>query len=575
MEQEKLSIDFMISQVQDLIQNNKVDEAIELCQKTIDLDSDTDLYQLHYYLGQALTRSGQLDTAVDSYGNAIRLNPEFCWSHHGLAITLFKQGKLEEAVASSSQAIQLKSDVAVFYDQLGKALVSKGEINQAIDTYKTAIEINPTLLSAYKALGEIFFKSSQLDEALDSYQKAIKIYPKSYELHDAVGKIQLKKGEIEQAASSYLEATQLNPDSAWSHYNLGYCFKKAGKLDDVVKCDVKALQADPGFAPAYQRLMFTQLRPEQLDEVVEAFKSNIQQKPKASWLSTRLGDLLSKQGRIDDAIEAYKSATYKLNIWLKPEYTAQYWDSGKIKGPDFIIIGAMKAGTTSLYEYISQHPQVLPCAQKEVHFFVHHFEKGLDWYLSHFPPLIKEKKFITGEASPGYFCNSIQESVKSTFPNIKLMAILRNPVDRAVSHYYHNVKHGIEMRSFEEAINAEITVMESISDISTLGETSNWCGEQGYLLTGLYVYFLKKWMSVFPREQFLIVRSEDLYEKPILCMNKVFDFLQLPEDSLKDYKAYLKGYYSPVDQSWRKTLSELFKGHNKVLEDYLGIDFNW
>lgn len=573
MKTQEIVLDSLINKVKNLIQNNKVDEVISLCKKTI--DSDTNSHWIYYYLGQAFTRKNQLDQAVNSYQNAIRLNPEFCWSHHGLAITLFKQGKLEEAVSSSSQAIQLKSDVAVFHEQLGKALVSKGEVNLAIDTYKAAIEINSKLLSAYEALGEIFLKLSHLDEALNYYRKAIEIYPQSSELHETAGNILLKKGRIEEAASAYLKATQLNPNSTWSNYNLGYCLKKQGKLDDAVKCDVQALQADPGFAPAYQRLMSTKLKPEQLDNVVEALKSHIRQKPKASWLYSRLGDLLSKQGKIDSAIEEYKSATYKLNVWLKSEYTAQYWDSGEVKGPDFLIIGAMKAGTTSLYEYISQHPQVLPSNQKEIHFFVHHFEKGLDWYLSHFPPITKEKKIITGEASPGYFCNSIQEKVKSTFPNVKLIAILRNPVDRAVSHYHHNVKYGIEMRSFEEAINAEIRVIENISDVSDLGETSNWCNEQGYLLTGLYVYFLKKWMSVFPREQFLIVRSEDMYEKPVLSMNKVFDFLTLPEYKLKDCKAYLKGSYSALDKSWRKTLLEIFRSHNEKLEDYLNKKFNW
>ena len=323
--------------------------------------------------------------------------------------------------------------------------------------------------------------------------------------------------------------------------------------------------------------MFSKLQPVQLDEVVAAFEYNIQQQPDASWLYTRLGDLLSKQGEIDRAIAAYRDATYKLNLWLKPEYTKNSWHQGEVKGPNFIVIGAMKAGTTSLYEYLNQHPQILPCAQKEVHYFVHHLNKGLDWYLAHFPPVVGEGNYLTGEASPGYLCNTIQSEVKQTFPQVKLLAILRNPIERAISHYYHNVKHGIEMRSFEAAMTAELQAIATLSDINLVKETKNWSGEQGYLFSGLYVYFLQKWLAKFPKEQLLVIQSEDLYRQPKIIMKTVFEFLELPNFSSDRYQKHFAGSYDKLNSKDRKyqSIADLFQEHNQLLQNYLQQPFSF
>ncbi len=132
--------------------------------------------------------------------------------------------------------------------------------------------------------------------------------------------------------------------------------------------------------------------------------------------------------------------------------------------PDFPIVGAMKSGTSSLYLYTTQHPHVLPALKVEVHYFDINFNRGNKWYRSHFPTifykfisrLIKRHKMITGEASPYYlfFPHSAQR-IYTTFPNLKIIIILRNPVDRAYSHYFHSTRGGFESLSFEEAVKKE------------------------------------------------------------------------------------------------------------------------
>jgi len=130
--------------------------------------------------------------------------------------------------------------------------------------------------------------------------------------------------------------------------------------------------------------------------------------------------------------------------------------------PDFIIIGVQRGGTTSLYKYMTKHPKIIPALKKEIHFFDNKFGKGLSWYESQFMQnpffcLLKRKRksedTITGEASPYYIYHPhVPKRISKILPNVKLIAILRNPIERAFSHYNHEVRLGAEKLSFEDAL---------------------------------------------------------------------------------------------------------------------------
>ena len=558
-----------------LKRQGSIKKAINLAQQAIELNPD--YYKSYYHLGTFLISDRNFNSAEQAFNDALKLNPNFSWSYHGLSQIFYLQNKLDAAIESSKKAIALKPDVKGYYRHLGIVLNQKGNLDEAAEVYQKAIAIDSKFAIARFELGNVLRQQQKLDRALVQYQTASELGYNSHELYGGLGSIYLFKKDWQSAAEFCRKAIKLKGNFPWYYYDLGYSLHQQGKVKQAVSNYAKALQIDPGFAPAYHQLMFSKLEPQQLNEVVAAFKYNIQQQPNASWLYTRLGDLLSKQGQLPEAIEAYKNATYKLNLWQKPEYTQKYWQKGQLQGPNFIIIGAMKAGTTSLYEYINQHPQALPCAQKEVHFFVHHLEKGLDWYLSHFPPISSDAKFVTGEASPGYLCNTVQQEVKASFPQIKLIAVLRNPVERAISHYYHNVKHGIEKRSFEAAMNDEIEAIALLPDINLVKETKNWSQQQGYLFTGLYVYFLQKWLSVFDRQQLLVIKSEDLYQKSQATMKNVFDFLELPAFTSDKYTNHLPGSYKKLDSNDPKyqLIADVFQVHNRRLSDYLQQPFTW
>ncbi len=287
--------------------------------------------------------------------------------------------------------------------------------------------------------------------------------------------------------------------------------------------------------------------------------------------------MLTRQNKIDEAITSYQAATRKLTQKFRPDYVAKYWERAKPAEPTFIIIGPMKTATSALYEYINQHPQVLPCIEKEVHFFSNEnkYPHGKDWYIAHFPLIPEGEHFITGEASPGYIVNNIQQRVFDMFPSIKLIALIRNPVDRAFSHYQHNVKHGFERRSFEDAINSELEVLKSVENPAEAAKKWKWGVHPGYLLIGFYYYFLKQWLDVFPKEQLLIINNQDLLVNPLATMGQVFRFLGLPERLKAEYPKYYAGSYEPISKEMQKTLSDVFRPHNQKLEEYLNLDLKW
>lgn len=249
--------------------------------------------------------------------------------------------------------------------------------------------------------------------------------------------------------------------------------------------------------------------------------------------------------------------------------------------PDFIIIGAQKCGTTSLYAYLCQHPQVKPAAKKEVRYFDRKFEHGPEWYRGHFPPVKPFPGILTGEASPSYIFHPLAASrMKAECPKVKLIVLLRNPVDRAYSHYHHSVRLGRTTLSFEDSIDREAALLHGERERFTRDETykSDKYWFFSYLSRGRYLEQLRIWMDVFPRESFLILRSEDFFADPAHLMQDVFQWLGLPAHQLQEYrKVNIRGYrpYNPMAPAMRERLVEYFRTWNLELYDFLNLDMAW
>ena len=254
--------------------------------------------------------------------------------------------------------------------------------------------------------------------------------------------------------------------------------------------------------------------------------------------------------------------------------------------PDFIIIGESKCGTTSLYNYMIQHPAIKPALTKEINFFNWSYDKPQNWYSAHFPTKLKKKisknvfkkPFLTGEATPLYLFNSqVPKRMFKIIPNVKIITVLRNPIDRAYSHYHDlGVRLGKEKRTFDDAIQSELKILEEKNYVVTDYDGDFTDRLYQYVTRGIYLDHLKIWMETFPKKQFLILKTEDLENNPSEILSDVFEFLSLPSyDKVNFEKKHNVSKYEPMSDSSRRILKEFFKPYNKNLYEFLKRNFEW
>jgi hypothetical protein len=243
--------------------------------------------------------------------------------------------------------------------------------------------------------------------------------------------------------------------------------------------------------------------------------------------------------------------------------------------PDFLIIGAQKSGTSALYYYLQQHPLVVKKAS-ETRFFDCNFSKGVGWYKAQYPER-KSPKQLIGDKSPFYlFHPDVSQRVFSLYPKVKIIIILRNPVDRAYSHYWLTVRGGHETLSFEEALKAEYQRTKGLKEkvVHDLLDSAHTLRRYSYSQRGLYAEQIKPWLSLFPKEQILILSLNDLMANQKAVMEETFSFLGL--EPIWSLQPYVNDHpYPPMNPETRKELVEYFRGPNQQLEELLGKKFNW
>ena len=228
---------------------------------------------------------------------------------------------------------------------------------------------------------------------------------------------------------------------------------------------------------------------------------------------------------------------------------------------------------------MTTHPNIISASVKEVHYFDYNFDKGFKWYESHFDSSRddsdKDAK-ITGEASPYYiFHPLVPLRVKTLLPDVKLIVLLRNPVDRAISHYHHEVRMGAEKLSLEDAISSEQERLKGQDEIIASGQYSFNHQNFSYASRGIYVDQLKRWFDIFPKDRFKIIKSEDFFSAPSAILSEIFNFLCVKDHCLSNHEVHNIGNYELADVKIREELTEYFKPYNEKLYSFLGINFNW
>jgi hypothetical protein len=254
--------------------------------------------------------------------------------------------------------------------------------------------------------------------------------------------------------------------------------------------------------------------------------------------------------------------------------------------PDFLILGGQRCGSTSLYTMLGEHPQVMEASHKEVHFFDNNHLRGEDFYRRVFPlrahAAARERylgnRVVTGEATTYYLAHpAVPERVAALLPEARLIAILRDPVDRAHSHYQLSVRAGREPLSFEEALAAEPQRLAGehqrlLEDPSYRGYAHRY---HSYRTRGHYLEQLEAWWEHFPPRQLLVLRSEDMFAEPAAVYRQAAAFLGLEPDPRRTFAARNRVDYDTMAPATRAELRASFAEPNRALEQRLGRSMDW
>jgi Sulfotransferase domain len=254
--------------------------------------------------------------------------------------------------------------------------------------------------------------------------------------------------------------------------------------------------------------------------------------------------------------------------------------------PNFLVIGAQKAGTSSLHEYLVDHPAVLSARVKEVQYFTKYYGRGEGWYRAQFPLALRGSRVrrrlgvppAVGEATAAcLFDPRAPERARAFDPELKLIAILRDPVERAHSHFQMELRWGRETGTFEEALAAEEAELPGVLELireDPLSEPPDGFA-RSYVARGLYADQLERWLAHFERDQLLVLMSDELHGDPVGTMTEVTRFLGLPDWEARAYPLRGVQEYASMAPETRARLRSRFEPHDRRLAELLGRDLPW
>lgn len=280
------------------------------------------------------------------------------------------------------------------------------------------------------------------------------------------------------------------------------------------------------------------------------------------------------------------SATTVVKRLLRPGVTAAGTATGRWRVlPQFLVVGAQRCGTTSLHRALAAHPQVAtPMAHKGVHYFDTAFTHSLDWYRGHFPTRAALRRrgpgpFLAFESSPYYmFHPAVPDRIAATLPDVRAVAVLRDPVERAYSQYAHELARGFEdLPTFEEALEREPERLRGEEErlLEDPGYTSPAHQHQGYAARSEYGVQLERLHAALGEDRVLVLDFEDLAGDPGAALPAVQEFL-----GLTPHPAVTMGHHNPrprsrLAPSTAAALRERLAGSDEVVARYLGKEPSW
>lgn len=252
--------------------------------------------------------------------------------------------------------------------------------------------------------------------------------------------------------------------------------------------------------------------------------------------------------------------------------------------PSFVVIGEAKCGTTSLYRYLEQHPDVATACRKEpANFLLNPASELMCRY--QYPvawralgrAALRSRPLHAGEATAEYLWRLRPEHMLAVVPKVKIIVLLRNPVARALSDYAMMARHGVVNGRFEEIARLTMRWLSDEQLRPVVYEASMQEHSQTRFVTrGIYVWSLSSWWQQLPPERLLVLRAEDLFAEPVTATRAVQEFLGLEPRSPGDLRARRKANdHPPVDSTVLRELTEFYEPWNRELYSLIDRDMQW
>jgi hypothetical protein len=255
--------------------------------------------------------------------------------------------------------------------------------------------------------------------------------------------------------------------------------------------------------------------------------------------------------------------------------------------PDFLIIGGQRCGTTSLYQTLRTHPDVLPpVLHKGVHYFDTSYPRGAGWYRAHFPLRATARRIerrsgtrpLTFESSPYYMFHPLAaDRIAHDLPGVRLLILLRDPVERAYSAHAHELARGFETEDFETALALEESRLAGEADRieAEPGYNSPSHQHHAYLQRGRYIDHLERLESVFGRNRMHVIDSHRFFTEPEPVYDGVLQFLGLPNTGYPVFERHNARPRSPMSDELRARLEDHFAPYDERLAQWLGQPVAW